>query len=94
MTTYYGYYRKENVEKRDMAKDVEFAKMGEFIAEYKLPWPVVYGERANFEAYGISGIPTTVVIGRDGTVHKLHVGYSKESFKAFRDEIERLLKAD
>lgn len=94
VTTYYGYYRKENVEKRDMAKDVEFAKMGEFIAEYKLPWPVVYGERANFEAYGISGIPTTVVIGRDGTVHKLHVGYSKESFKAFREEIEKLLIAD
>lgn len=91
VTTYYGYYGKENSEKRDMPKDTEFAKMKDFIAEFQLPWPVVYGDRSNFEAYGITGIPTAIVIGRDGTVHKLHVGYSPESFKAFRAEIEKLI---
>ncbi|MBX3119444.1 MAG: TlpA family protein disulfide reductase [Fimbriimonadaceae bacterium] len=92
VTRYYGYYAQENAKERDMPKDTEFAKMSDFIAEFKLPWPIIYGDASNFDAYGITGIPTTIVIGRDGTVHKLHVGYSAASFKAFRQEIEELLK--
>jgi thiol-disulfide isomerase/thioredoxin len=88
VTTYYGYYKSE----KDLSREAEFAKMADFIAEHKLPWPVVYGERANMEAYGVTGIPTAVVIDRTGVVHTLHVGYSKESFKAFRAEIEKLLR--
>lgn len=91
VTTYYGFYKSEGSEKRDMAKDTEFAKMSEFIADHKLPWPVVYGERSNMEAYGVTGIPTAVVIDREGNVHELHVGYSKESFEAFRTTVEALL---
>lgn len=90
-TTYYGYYKTENRDKRDMAKDVEFGKMGEFIKEHALPWPVVYGERTNFEAYGVTGIPHVAVIGRDGNIHKIKVGYSKDSFAEFRKEIEKLV---
>ncbi len=90
-TTYYGYYKRENTEKRDMAKDVEFGKMGEFIKEYSLPWPVVYGDRSNFDAYGVTGIPHVAVIGRDGVVHKIKVGYSAASFAEFRKEIEALV---
>jgi thiol-disulfide isomerase/thioredoxin len=91
VTTYYGYYKTENREKRDMPRDVEFAKMGDFIAEYKLPWPVVYGERSNFEAYGITGIPHVTVLDREGRVHKFKIGYSVQSFAAFRQEIEALV---
>ncbi len=90
-TTYYGYYKKENTEKRDMAKDVEYAKMGDFIKEFSLPWPVVYGDRTNFEAYGVTGIPHVAVVGRDGVVHKIKVGYSAASFAEFRTEIEELV---
>lgn len=92
VTTYYGYYGRENAEKRDMPKDTEFGKMKEFIDKYELPWPVVYGDRSNYQTYGITGIPTAIVVGRDGIVHKIHVGYSAESFKAFRKEIEKLLE--
>ncbi len=90
-TTYYGYYKKENTQKRDMDKDTEFAKMKEFIGDYSLPWPVVYGERTNFDAYGVTGIPTVAVIDRAGNVRKLKVGYSKDSFAEFRKFIEELL---
>jgi len=92
LTTYYGYYKRENVQKRDMAKDVEFEHMKEFIAEHKLPWPVVYGDRSNFEAYGISGIPTVYVIDKTGKVHKYKVGYDPQHFGDFRKEVEALLK--
>ncbi|MBS1723150.1 MAG: TlpA family protein disulfide reductase [Armatimonadetes bacterium] len=91
LTTYYGYYQAENVQARDMPKDTEFGKMKDFIADHKIPWQVVYGDRSNFEAYGISGIPTTILIDRNGVVHEVHVGYSPESFKAFRAEVEKLV---
>jgi len=93
VTTYYGYYKRENYEKRDMARDMEFAKMGEFISEYQLPWPVAYGERANFEAYGITGIPHVTVLDRNGNVVKIKIGYSPDSFAKFREEIEKLVAA-
>ena len=91
ITTYYGYYRSENREKKDMTRDVEFGKMGEFIAEHQLPWPVVYGERTNFEAYGITGIPHVTLLDRAGNVHKIKIGYSAASFAKFREEIEKLI---
>lgn len=86
-TTYYGYYKQE----RNLDKDTEFAKMKDFIADHSLPWPVVYGERSVFEAYGVTGIPHVTVIDRNGVVRKIKVGYSKASFAEFRSYIEKLL---
>lgn len=91
VTSYYGYYKTENASKRDMEKDVEFAKMKDFIAEHSLPWPVVYTDKANYAPFGVSGIPHVVVIDRQGVVHKVKVGYSPASFKEFRQEVEKLL---
>lgn len=88
-TSYYGYYKTE----RPLDKDTEFARMHDFMADNKMNWPVVYcPDKALFEAYGVTGIPTTFLVGRDGTIHSFHVGYSAESFKAFRAEVEKLLK--
>ncbi len=91
VTTYYGYYKGEGMPARDMPRDTEFAKMGEFLKEHALPWPVIYGERTNFEPYGVTGIPTCVLIDKDGKVHQIKVGYSKETFAKFREEVEKLL---
>jgi len=87
VTRYYGYYGTE----RNMAPDVEFGKMAEFMEKHKMNWPVVYSDNSAFEAYGVSGIPTVVVIGRDGKVHELKVGYSAASFAEFRAKVEKLL---
>lgn len=91
VTTYYGYYKRENTEKRDMDRDVEFGKMKEFIGEQKLPWPVMYGERGNLDAYGVTGIPHVTVIGRDGKVHSVKIGYNPSTFAKFREEIAALI---
>jgi len=87
VTRYYGYYGAE----REMAPDVEFGKMAEFMTKHNMNWPVVYSDQGAFEAYGVSGIPTVVVIGRDGKVHDLKVGYSKATFAEFRTKLEKLL---
>ncbi len=86
-TTYYGYYGKE----MKLTPDVEFGKMDGFIKQYNLPWPIQFGDRSNFENYGVTGIPHVAVIDRSGVVRKLHIGYSEASFGEFRDEVEKLL---
>jgi thiol-disulfide isomerase/thioredoxin len=91
VTTYYGYYKRENTQKRDMPKDVEFAKMDEFIKEENLTWPVVYTDRGSFDNYGVRFIPTVVLIDKKGVVREVHVGYDKEGFAKFRKEVEKLL---
>jgi thiol-disulfide isomerase/thioredoxin len=93
VTTYYGYYKAENREKRDMDKDTEYARMADFMKEHNMNWKVVYGPRENFENYGVTGIPTVFLLDRQGNVREIHVGYSPESFAAFRKEVEKLLNA-
>lgn len=88
VTTYYGYINDPKVK---LTPDEEYAKMADFIKEHNITWPILFGGRDNFEAYGVTGIPHVVVVGRDGIVHKLEIGYSKESFVAFRKEVEALL---
>jgi thiol-disulfide isomerase/thioredoxin len=87
VTTYYGYYNTE----KNLSKDAEFAKMADFIKEFDIAWPVVYGERSNFEAYGVTGIPHVTVLDRKGNVHSIEIGYSPEIFKKFKAEIEKLI---
>lgn len=88
VTRYYGYYNTE----KNLSQDDEFARMKNFIDDFKINWPVVYDNSNSFANYGVSGIPSAILIDRKGVVHKYHVGYSPESFKEFRAEVEKLLK--
>lgn len=91
VTRYYGYYKRENTEKRDMAQDVEFGKMKEFMAEHKMTWPVIYTDKAPYESYGVTGIPHVAVIGRDGKVKHIKIGYSPEGMAEFKALVSKLL---
>lgn len=42
------------------------------------------------EAYGVTGIPQTVIIGKDGTVQAVHVGFAPGSENQLRDELGKL----
>jgi thiol-disulfide isomerase/thioredoxin len=90
VTKYYGYYGYYGQEK-GLEKDAEYAKMADFMKEFNICWPVAYGDTTNFEAYGITGIPTTILVDRKGNVHSIDVGYSPELFKKFRAEVEKIL---
>jgi hypothetical protein len=42
-----------------------------FAKEKEIPWAIVYGDKApspSFDYYGISGIPTMILVGKDGKV--------------------------
>lgn len=88
ITRFYGYYGNE----RNLTEDQEFGKMEEFLKEHKLPFPMLFTSADSFTKYGVSGIPHMVLIGRDGTVKALQIGYSAPSFAEFRKKIEAALK--
>src|SRR5687768_10986621 len=80
ITTYYGYYK----DQRNLTRDQEFAKLEEYMDEWELPWPMVVGEKDNFDAYGVGGIPQYVIIDREGKVHSISIGFSEELHAKFR----------
>jgi cytochrome c biogenesis protein CcmG, thiol:disulfide interchange protein DsbE len=42
-------------------------------------------------AYGVTGMPTSFLIGRDGRVRFVHIGYTSKTIDSYRREIEQLL---
>jgi peroxiredoxin len=52
-----------------ISSDESRTEAGAFAREIKATFPVVHDPQARiFEAYGVLGLPTNVVIGRDGKV--------------------------
>ncbi len=43
------------------------------------------------EAFGVSAMPTSFLIGRDGRVRFVHVGYTAKTIDAYKREVEQLL---
>lgn len=88
VTRYYGYYGAN----KDLNKEQEFGYMADFIKEFNLPWQMLFTANDTFGQYGITGIPTMAIIGKDGTVRKLHVGFSQQSFEEVKTLVDQLLK--
>lgn len=59
-----------------------------FMKDYKINYPVVYGEMATLENYGgISSIPTSFVVNKEGKIISSHVGLiEKDIYKAEIDQ--------
>lgn len=84
VTGYYGYFgSKSGIDEKE-----EYADMKGFMDEYKIDHPVVYIDRGDFAEYGANGIPEFVLIGKDGKVKNVQVGYSAGSFAKFREMVE------
>jgi len=92
VTTYYGFFGSDNLEKRDMPKDVELQKLQGLLTDKSIPWPVVVGSKDNFNAYGVFGIPETVIIDKTGKVRYIEIGFGPGSDDKLKTEIEGLLK--
>jgi thiol-disulfide isomerase/thioredoxin len=87
VTRYYGYYKTE----RNLTPDQEFAKYAEHMKEFEIPWPVVFGDPANQENYGVGGIPHYVLVDRKGVVRGMSIGFSEALHAKFRAEVEKVV---
>lgn len=61
-----------------------------FITSHRIEYRILFGDLATTRAYGgVSSIPTTFFIGKDGTIRHVHVGYIDPD--AFDREVRKLL---
>ena len=75
----YEKYHAKGFEVVGVSLDEDKATLEKFVSDQKIPWPILY-EKPEGEGwqhplstyYGISGIPTVILIGRDGNVITLN----------------------
>ncbi len=76
MLEQYEKYHAKGFEVVGISLDEDKEKVDAFIAENKIPWPIIYAGKGwqdpTAQFYGISGIPQLILIGRDGKVITLN----------------------
>jgi peroxiredoxin len=61
-----------------------------FLMSNKIGYRILFGDLATARAYGgVSALPTTFFVGKDGEIKKVHIGYMDED--AFDKEVRKLL---
>jgi peroxiredoxin len=84
----------------EVKDDIEFAKkvMGRVIDKYGIKYDVLFGGKpdsenvqSKFEALNtFLAFPTTIIVGRDGTVKSIHTGFSgKDTGKYYEEFVEK-----
>jgi thiol-disulfide isomerase/thioredoxin len=76
MRKYYDLYHDKGLEVVALSGDHDPAALNKYLAEKKLPWPVVYDDKKpspTLAYYGIHSFPQLILIGRDGKVISLNV---------------------
>jgi cytochrome c biogenesis protein CcmG/thiol:disulfide interchange protein DsbE len=59
------------------------AKVKRFVEEFRVPYPVALPEPGSQMAYGMAGVPTTLLVDRQGRVAKTYSGAVRQAdFKA------------
>ena len=85
-------YGPKGVQFVGISVDDKLEQLKPYVAEYKMNYPVLQGLGHDDvqDAFGpIWGIPTTIVIGRDGKICKKHTGMAAKD--KFEQEIKSLL---
>jgi cytochrome c biogenesis protein CcmG, thiol:disulfide interchange protein DsbE len=68
------------------------AEVREFLVQNKLEFPVVLDDGSATSAFSVAGLPTMVVVGRDGSVLWNHVGtLTPGGERQLRDVLDRAL---
>jgi len=87
----YNKHRSAGFELIGISLDTETRKnLAGFLMSNNIGYKVLFGDLATARAYGgVSSIPTTFFVGRDGTIRNVHVGYMDKD--AFDKEVRKLL---
>jgi len=72
--------------------DDEQAPALDFIKRYGVTYTNLFdGSSSSMDTFGVIGMPTALLIDRDGVVNWVHVGFSSEDEAEIRQRIEALL---
>ncbi len=69
----------------------EEANVRFFADQYGITYPMLFAERKVFRLYGISGIPASFIINREGKITNVHFGYTTSLAKRLASDIEKAL---
>jgi len=73
--------------------DQERADAEHFLSEFKPPFRVVFDPKGSLaERYHVNGMPTSVLIGRDGQTVTVHQGFRSRDRDALEQQIRNVLK--
>jgi cytochrome c biogenesis protein CcmG, thiol:disulfide interchange protein DsbE len=65
-------------------------KVKKFVDQFGVPYPVVVPERLSQVEYGLEGVPTTILLDKQGRVAKTYVGAARQA--DFKTDVEALLR--
>ncbi len=87
----YNKHRSKGFELVGISLDSDSRKsMPGFLMSNKIGYRILFGDLAVSRAYGgVSSIPTTFFVGKDGEIKNVHVGYMDKD--AFDKEVRKLL---
>lgn len=87
----YNKYKRKGLEIIGISLDTAGADVvAEFVKKYSINYPVALDKSATQQKYGgVTGIPTTFIIDRQGRIAKRHVGYMDQT--AFEKMVSPLL---
>ncbi|MEK6582276.1 MAG: TlpA disulfide reductase family protein [Nitrospirota bacterium] len=74
-----------------VSEDEGEAAIRSFIKEYGITYPVLLADQETMRHYGISSIPVTFIINKEGRVVTIHMGNTQGIMQKLTSEIERLL---
>ncbi len=87
VTEIYGYFGAEH----GISKDVEISKLKGLLKEKGMNWPVVVGPNKNSKAYGVVAIPQAVLVGKNGLIKHVWVGYTPATEAEIKSAVEKAL---
>ena len=87
----YNKYRGSGFELVGISLDLETrANLPAFLVQNRIEYRILMGDVATTRAYGgVSSIPTTFFVGKDGRIKNVHVGYLDKD--TFEREVRKLL---
>lgn len=90
-TRLYGNYSDEIENKGAVSPEEEKILINEFLKRNNITYPIAISEsKEAFEAYAVSGIPTMVIIDKEGNINDIRVGSGDE--QALEAKIKDMLK--
>ena len=89
----YKKYNKDGLEVVAVSVDKSESNVGEFLKKRPVSFTILTNTKGDVaEAYGLPGMPTAFIIGKDGEIKHRHAGFSKAFLPVYEKEIAELLK--
>ncbi len=90
VTSYYGSFSDGVKRIQNIDKPKELSLIKEFLKEQKITFPVIVtSDRSFSDSYGVDGIPTFVIISKDGKVLQRIVGARPDLYDTIRNIIKK-----